>query len=254
MEKDIQAVIFDLGGTLIEYAGVYMNWPELETPGFEAAYQFLDENSVALPPFVDFRAAGFAILPGRWQAATQGRGNLRLVDLLREVLSNLALTDVPGGVVSAAAERYQTAVCSQAIPLDQAQETLAAIKEQGYRLGLLSNTMFTGAAHEADLRRFGLDGYFETMLFSADVDKWKPTDAPFRYLLDALQVRPSQAVFVGDSPEHDVVGGKEAGLWTIYIRANERFGEPGAVQPDATITALNQLPDLLAGWSNGSVR
>jgi FMN phosphatase YigB (HAD superfamily) len=113
--------------------------------------------------------------------------------------------------------------------------------------------MFTGAAHEADLRRFGLDGYFDATLFSADVDKWKPTGAPFKHLLDALRVSPSQAVFVGDSPEHDVVGGKGAGLWTVYIRANERFGEPGAAQPDATITALNQLPGLLSGWSNGAL-
>ena len=40
--RDIRAVIFDLGGTLIEYAGSYLHWPELETPGFMAAYEHLN--------------------------------------------------------------------------------------------------------------------------------------------------------------------------------------------------------------------
>ncbi len=253
MAKDLQAVIFDLGGTLIEYAGSYLHWPELETPGFAAAYDCLEGRRLRLPRFEEFRRAGFAILPGRWQAATEGERNLRLVDLLTEVLDEVGVGNVKQTWVQEAAERYETAVCLQAYPLEAARETLAAVKDQGYRLGLLSNTMFRGAAHEADLRRFGLDGFFEATLFSADVDKWKPTPAPFQHLLARLGVTPSQTVFVGDSPGHDVVGGRDAGLWTVYLRANERFGEPGEVQPDATIAGLAELPGLLAGWKGGTV-
>ena len=67
-----QAIIFDLGGTLIEYAGPYATWPALETPGLQAAYGHLQAHGVALPTFAAFRDAGFAILPGRWQAAVDG--------------------------------------------------------------------------------------------------------------------------------------------------------------------------------------
>lgn len=247
MDKEIRAVIFDLGGTLIEYAGAYQTWPELETPGFAAAYAALEEGGTAVPSFAQFRDAGFAILPARWQRATEGAANLRLVDLLAEITAELAIT-APEALIEAAADRYQTAVCGQALPLEAAQETLTAVQAQGYRLGLLSNTMFTGAAHEADLQRFGLDGYFEATLFSADAAKWKPAAAPFEQLLHELQVAPQQAVFVGDSPVHDVAGGKAAGMWTIYLRASDRFGEPGAVQPDATIHHLRELPGVLARW------
>lgn len=253
MAKDIRAVIFDLGGTLIEYAGSYDTWPELETPGFEAAYTSLTEAGVSLPPFEAFRAQGFAILPRRWQGATEGRANLRLVDLLAEVLAGLHVTAVPQSVAKAA-ERYQTAVCRQAYPIEAALKTLTAVQAQGYRLGLLSNTMFSGAAHKADLRRFGLDGYFDATLFSADAAKWKPSPAPFEHLVEELAITPQQAVFVGDSPVHDVAGGRAAGLWTIYFRANDRFGEPGAFQPDATISHLSQLPDVLAVWAGGDDR
>ncbi|MBK8934669.1 MAG: HAD-IA family hydrolase [Chloroflexi bacterium] len=105
-----------------------------------------------------------------------------------------------------AADLYQTALCSQAHPMAGAQETLAALKAAGYKLGLLSNTMFTGAAHINDLRRFGLDSYFDALLFSADAAKWKPQPTPYWHVLGELGVDPANAVFIGDAPEHEFRG------------------------------------------------
>ena len=147
MGRCIEAVIFDLGGTLIEYAGPYRHWPELETPGLQAAYESLRRHGVTLPSFLRFRDAAFAILPGRWQAATEGVRNLLLIDYLREVLAELQVNDVAPEWLAEAADRYQAAVCSQATMIDEAPQTLARVKEQGYKIGLLSNTMFEGAAH-----------------------------------------------------------------------------------------------------------
>ena len=132
--------------------------------------------------------------------------------------------------------------------IDGARDTLIALKEQGYKLGLLSNTMFDGSIHVADLERFELDPYFDAMLFSADLNMWKPNAAPYHYLLDKLGAAPANAVFIGDSPVHDVVGGKGAGMHAIYFRSSDRFGEPDGVQPDATIDQLDELPRLLTGW------
>ena len=62
-------------------------------------------------------------------------------------------------------------------------------------MALLSNTMFEGSVHIADLQRFNLDTYFDAMLFSADENKWKPIAAPYLHLLDKLQVAPCQRRF-----------------------------------------------------------
>lgn len=248
MNKKIEAVIFDLGGTLIEYAGPYLYWPELETPGLEAAYKDLDAKGVVLPPFAVIRDALFANLPGRWQEATDGKRNLRLAGFLAELLEANEVDDVPAEWIGEAAQVYQTTICERGEMVNGARETLIALKEQGYKLGLLSNTMFEGSVHVADLRRFDLDPYFDAMLFSADLNMWKPNAAPYNYLLDKLGSAATNAVFIGDSPHHDVAGGKGAGLHAIYFRSSERFGEPDGVQPDATIHQLAELPQLLAGW------
>jgi HAD superfamily hydrolase (TIGR01509 family) len=248
MARRIDAVIFDLGGTLIEYAGAYLTWPELETPGLEAAYNKLMGKGISLPPFNELRDSLFASLPGRWQEAIDGKRNLRLAEFLAELLQADDVPDIPAPWITEAAGAYQTTICERGEVIDGARETLIALKEQGYRLGLLSNTMFEGSAHVADLKRFNLDPYFEAMLFSADLNMWKPNAAPYVHLLEELGAAPANAVFIGDSPHHDIAGGKGAGLYAIYFRSSERFGEPDGVQPDATIHQLDELPTLLAGW------
>lgn len=245
----LTTIIFDLGGTLLEYAGPYASWPALETPGLQAAYASLQKKGVALPPFTDLRDTYFGLLPGRWQAAVEGRQNLRLAEVLHELLLVCCgANGIRPSWLTEAAAQYENAICAQAHPLPGAQETLATVKAKGYRLGLLSNTMFTGQAHVHDLRRFGLDGYFDAMLFSADVNMWKPQPDPYWHLLAELGSKPETAVFIGDSPEHDVVGAHNAGLRAILIRSSQRFHLPGHIQPEAIIHKLEELTAVLSAF------
>lgn len=244
----INTVIFDLGGTLIDYAGPYARWPDLETPGLTAAYQHLNQNGWRLPSLERFKSAGFDLLPVRWQQAAVGDKNLRLVDFLAELLRDAGVTNVPASQLTAAAERYQAAICSQAALIDGAQQVLAQVKATGFKMGLISNTMFTGAAHIADLERYGLKRYFDTMVFSADMNKWKPTAAPFLHVLEVLGAEAGTAVYIGDDPGSDVVGAKRAGIWAIHFQSSQRFASPINVQPDARIDHLTQLLPIISHW------
>lgn len=248
----VKAVVFDLGGTLIEYSGTYGRWPDLETPGFTAAYDYLRSQGVDLPDFARFRDFGFATLPGRWQDATAGAQNLRLIDFLAEVSQLCGVEVVEPAWLVEAAERYQAAVQAQATLMPGAPETVTQLKAEGYKLGLISNTMFAGKAHEADLERFGLIDYFDTMLFSADVNKWKPNPEPFIHVLEDLGVAPGAAVFVGDDPANDVIGGQRAGMRTVYYASSDRFPQPPEAQPDARIESLAELLPILARWQKRS--
>ncbi len=244
----IGTVVFDLGGTLIEYAGAYATWPDLETPGLAAAYDYWQRRGFALPDFADFQEVGFALLPSMWRAATRHEGNLRVVDLLTAVLVEVSIADIKAMDVAAAAEQYGAAIQAQAELTPQAVETVARVKEAGYRLGLVSNTMFPGTLHRADMERFGLLPYFDEMVFSADVNMWKPNADPFRQVLEALGSDADTAVYIGDDPASDVVGGQAAGMRTVYFRGNGRFAIPPGVTPHAEIAELAELLPLLAKW------
>lgn len=241
----IKAVIFDLGGTLIEYAGEYAKWPDLEIPGMTAAHATLANQGVDVPEFDHFQAIGFDLLPKRWQQATRGEQNLTVDTLLGAILETAGQPQPPGDALYAAARQYEAALCRGAVPLPDGSQVLAHLQEKGYRLGLISNTMFAGASHINDLERFGLAEYFETMLFSADANKWKPTPAPFLHVLETLEVDPANAVYIGDDPSADVVGGRAAGMKTIYFPSSQRFPSLNGIRPDATISHLQELPDCL---------
>jgi putative hydrolase of the HAD superfamily len=244
----VETVIFDLGGTLIEYAGEYEHWPELETPGFVAAYDVLAGNGRSLPPFAQFRDAGFAHLPRMWQAATRTAANLQVHALIGESLAELGVNSLSNDDLLAAAQAYGAAIQQQAWLIEGAVAAVTAVKNAGYKIGLVSNTMFPGTMHKADMARYGLLDHFDATVFSADVNKWKPNADPFLHVLEELGMGAETAVYVGDDPASDMVGGHAAGMRTIYFPSSQRFAKPDGVQPDGEIQNLAELLPLLASW------
>ena len=244
----VETVVFDLGGTLIEYAGTYATWPELETPGFAAAYEVLAGNGRSLPPFEQFRQAGFDHLPRMWRAATRREANLQVHGLLAAAWAELGINHFAEDDLLAAAQAYGKAIQQQAFVIDGAVAAVTAVKAAGYKVGLVSNTMFPGTMHQADMARFGLLDQFDATVFSADVNKWKPNADPFLHVLDELGMRAETAVYVGDDPGSDMVGGHAAGMRTIYFPSSQRFHKPDDVVPDGEIQSLAKLLPLLDSW------
>ncbi len=121
-----------------------------------------------------------------------------------------------------------------------ARETLAALRARGLRLGLICNTGRTpGFMLRIVLDRLGLAPYLSVLTFSDEVGLRKPHPEIFRRTLDALEVRPRDAVHVGDNPIADVAGARGAGMRGIHLA-------PAAAAPDAdTIAGLAELPPLL---------
>ncbi len=120
------------------------------------------------------------------------------------------------------------------------------LRQQDYKIGLISNTMWPGEIHRQEMARCRLLPYFDHALFSSDVGIWKPQPGIYHLCLDALGVSPAEAVFVGDMPEHDIVGAQRAGMRGILKRNDGN--QPGAVRPDAEIDHLAELPALIERW------
>lgn len=50
---------------------------------------------------------------------------------------------------------------------------------------------------------------------------------------------------MGDSLSSDILGGKNAGLTTIWYQRDRNITDHGAIHPDYRIFELSELPDLL---------
>ncbi len=96
-----------------------------------------------------------------------------------------------------------------------APPALAALRARGLRLVVASNW---DASLPAVLADAGLAGALDGVLTSAAVGAPKPAPAIFAAALALAGVAPEQAVHVGDSLAHDVVGARAAGVAPVLLR------------------------------------
>lgn len=64
------------------------------------------------------------------------------------------------------------------------------------------------------LNAIGLDDLFDIVITLDDTKKKKPHALPFKTAIKKLKMKPDEILFIGDSPEKDIMGAKNAGMRT----------------------------------------
>jgi len=245
----IRAVIFDMGGTLLRFARPGTgSWRELETPGIRSLYRYLIEQGHPIASHEDdFVEAMFGRLAEGWEQSTGGHINLRAIDWIAAGAADHSIV-LDAYALRAAAHMYARPMRDGLLAMPAAVETLAGLREQGYRIGLISNTIWPAELHMEDLAELGILPYLEHLDFSGELGHWKPSAKIFHHALSKLDVAPEQTVFVGDNPREDIRGAQAVGMRAIWRRSAEF--PLGDARPDATIESLAELPSILHGWHN----
>ena len=124
---------------------------------------------------------------------------------------------------------------------EDALHVLEAIKEMGFKMGLISNTGMTpGFTFRSYMEERGMLEYFPTLTFSDEVKLAKPSSEIFMMTLEAMDARPEQTIHVGDHVINDVVGAKRCGMKTVWISGfyeREDLNAP-ETEPDITVDTL----------------
>lgn len=136
---------------------------------------------------------------------------------------------------------WQTAISvpKDFIPFHDTVGSLQRLKEQGYRIGVISNLR-----RDMDelCRNLEMAPYLDFCLTSSEVGVEKPDPAIFVAALERVGVNPSEAVHVGDQPRSDLVGARGAGLHAVLLdRGNWHQDMVNCVR----ISHLAELYDLL---------
>lgn len=120
---------------------------------------------------------------------------------------------------------------------DDVDFTLRVLKARGLQLGLISNghrSLTSFPSH------FELDGLISVTMSSLDHGYMKPHASIFRAALELAGVPADQAVMVGDSYPHDVVGAEQVGMrGVLLVRDGRRAPE------DAPAPVIHSLIELL---------
>jgi len=156
--------------------------------------------------------------------------------------------------IGLAVDAYFSAFLDHCRLIPRTKEMLTTLRSS-YRLGLLSN--FThGPAARGILFNLGLESFFEVVIISGELGYRKPHPLPFMELVERLGVPNDQVIYIGDDPEPDIFGAKQAGLqpvWSTYVRdsqipftAGVLSSDQNHVEPEVpTISNWNDLFSLL---------
>lgn len=116
---------------------------------------------------------------------------------------------------------------------------LRQLKARGTRIGLLTDLM-----EEIQLRkvaRLGLAPYLDAVVTSEKVGREKPDARMFRAILRKLRATPTASVMIGDDYRKDIVGGKRAGLVTVWVSNHPRAAALRGPSADLIVPNLKTL-------------
>jgi putative hydrolase of the HAD superfamily len=122
-------------------------------------------------------------------------------------------------------------------------DTLPALQEltANYRLGLVSDAQWVFS--EPEIRFLGLEKFLETMVLSSRYYVRKPAPQIYSHALRAMQLQPSQALYVGNDPARDLPGPRAIGMPVALIH---REGPP----PLSKVPIINNLQEISAVIQN----
>jgi putative hydrolase of the HAD superfamily len=244
MPRRYAAVLFDMGYTLVTFEPpvLEINRRALAQLGVAVERDALMEADRAVWGAYYAHAAEEVFPPTpEYDASVQRR-------LSSDVLRHLGVD--PGRV-----DEYRSAMDAifrgvEAVRLyPDTREVLDILADRGYRLGIISNWSWNLRQWVRDV---GLDRRFETVWASAYAGCNKPHPGIFHQTLLQLDLEPDQAIYVGDSYRHDVLGARGVGMDAVWVnRAVEepelswKSADETGAEPVPTIATLSGLLPLL---------
>jgi putative hydrolase of the HAD superfamily len=170
----------------------------------QAVYATWDEMNRAVPVGVD-RYTHFADgEDGYWKRFVTRSVELASGELIGENLAAAALQALQRRFGSAEAWRV----------FDDVPPALRALRDAGARLAVVSNW---DSRLPDVLRVLELDPWFETVVVSHFEGVEKPNGELFERALERMNVPADRVLHVGDSPELDGVGARNAGIDFVWV-------------------------------------
>jgi HAD superfamily hydrolase (TIGR01549 family) len=243
----LQAVIFDMDGTLLEWKDPTLSFPEVARIEFGLVHRLLLERGHTPPDVETFSSAMYSRAVADWRQAMRTCQSYTVHNLFAAALPEMDLTvsEEELNACIAAFESFPNPTGAK----EDAVATLTALQESGLKLGLISNSWSTPGSRDEELRRTGLLDLLEVRVYSSAMDVMKPHPGIFRRALAELGVSADQAVMVGDMLEMDIRGAQGVGIRSVWLdNQGEGLPEEAAVQPDATIRQLGELVEVLGLW------
>lgn len=108
------------------------------------------------------------------------------------------------------------------VAFDDSLSALKAVKRKNYKTGLISNV---GQEIDSHCDELGFSPYLDFKVTSFEVGYDKPHPKIFQHALSKAGVSASEAVYIGDQYDQDIVGARGVGMQSILINRQKNTGK-----------------------------
>lgn len=163
--------------------------------------------------------------------------------IIQEILEELELK-VPEEVINTIMNKRIQRFTNTLLRVDEnILKTLEALSKRSKRMCLISN------ADVIDKKAWALSPlslYFEQSIFSCDVGLLKPNNKIYELALEAMNVKPENALFIGDGGSKELKGAKQAGIKTILVTHYlDSYPEEISKDADLVIDNFGELTNII---------
>lgn len=138
---------------------------------------------------------------------------LTLEDMIRVAAGELGIALVPETVKELAQDEQENLLAS-VYQYPDAENLLAYLKSKGLKICLVSNA---SQASSLVLSRVNFELFFDVVVFSFQSGITKPEPAIYHEALKRLEVKPEEALFVGDGASEELEGAESAGIKALKV-------------------------------------
>ena len=124
------------------------------------------------------------------------------------------------------------------VPIGDPAGVMAALKAQGYRLGVVTNDSENGARRQT--RALNIDHHFDYVVGWDSGHGRKPAPGQITAFLEAFDMRPEEVALVGDSL-HDMHAARAAGIVAIGVTSGPLVPESFADEADIVLGSIMDL-------------
>lgn len=218
---DIRAAIVDLDGTMLHTVPDF----ELALNGMRAEFGLAPVDAATIEPMV-------------------GKGSERLI---RDVLAldvDAARIDPVFEEAMASYQRHYLAINGERSTLyPEVIEGLQALRDLGLRLACVTNKPIAFATPL--LAKFGLSAFFEIVYGGDSLARKKPDPLPLLQVCRDFDIRPAQAVAIGDS-SNDAEAARAAGCFVLTVPYGYNHGKPvQTINSDGIVGSLLDAARLI---------
>lgn len=220
----LKAVVFDLDNTLMDF--------------MKMKKRAIEE---AIPAMVD---AGLEItqeIAARIIDEIYREQGIEYQQVFDEFL-NRVLKMVDPKILAAGIVAYRRAREASLIPYPHVYSTLNKLLKMGVKLGIVSDA----PSKEAWLRLAYLNFHhiFDAVVTFDDAGERKPSPKPFEMILERLQVKPDEAIMIGDWVERDIIGASQVGMKTAFARYGDTFNTTQH-HADYELNDISEIIDII---------